>query len=1006
MSISRFIFRAIHEGRWLSIEYVNAENKTTYYWISISDIKIVNRDGVDRAKLVVMGLHLKTHECSSLEMYFDGIQHAEIIEGSFANRNESLLNDINTNPTRYSCIFTNIHNVKILNYLHECQKLSSDSYQKNFGLLEHLDESKFVNGSYSLTTEESDFLIDYFKKKVSKKSNGDFAAVEQLGLNTLSIKTPKGLYVLAYKELLFDIQNKKLILLPVPKILTRFVFKNNQMSSTERISKYLHEDELFLLQNFDANEKVIKDLIIQNGCLKSKELIDDMPHIIALESVSPDLTAEYDAIALFLSQGSVNTPLRAFFGDFLTPSRHRKNYPIALLDDQVNLDQLLAIHKTLKHPITYVQGPPGTGKTKTIVNTIISAFFNNRTVLLSSQNNHPVNGAFKLLTNITVEDKIVPFPILRLGNNEVVKRSIQYIKKLFEYTKNWTIKDKALDDFTEIKIENTANLAKYLESYEDKLDLLERKETIEDFLERNTIFDFSVNLQSKQLNTIEKEIANIEDISDEKAKSFLPNDHERFLYYLRYLSAKCIQRLKEPKYKELWKILELEDLDDAVKKFNQYLKDDSNLNNLLRVFPVIATTNQSAKKLGTPKIHFNLTILDEASQCDVAMALLPILRGENLMLVGDPQQLNPVITLDDFDNDYLIKKYNIAPEYDYKSNSIYKTFLAADSISDEVLLSHHYRSAKEIISFSNKKYYNNKLQILTCKKELPPLIFQETANESPVTRNTSYSEALAIVDFVEHHPEKSIGVITPFVAQKEKINSFFVEKGMEPLCGTVHEFQGDEKDIILFSFALTRKTSLGTYEWFSKNKELINVAVSRAKEELVLISNTETLDRLHQGADDLYELVQYVKMSGEYQVTPKHSHSRALGLKPYSTKTESDFFDNLNHVLNVLDITKRYSVKTEVPIAQIFETNTSHDPLFYSGRFDFVLYEKDAHTEVAILAIELDGDEHRTNEDRIKCDQAKERICKTHEFTLIRVPNSYARRYNHIKEVLVNYFKR
>ena len=212
MSISRFIFRAIHEGRWLSIEYVNAENKTTYYWISISDIKIVNRDGVDRAKLVVMGLHLKTHECSSLEMYFDGIQHAEIIEGSFANRNESLLNDINTNPTRYSCIFTNIHNVKILNYLHECQKLSSDSYQKNFGLLEHLDESKFVNGSYSLTTEESDFLIDYFKKKVSKKSNGDFAAIEQLGLNTLSIKTPKGLYVLAYKELLFDIQNKKLIL--------------------------------------------------------------------------------------------------------------------------------------------------------------------------------------------------------------------------------------------------------------------------------------------------------------------------------------------------------------------------------------------------------------------------------------------------------------------------------------------------------------------------------------------------------------------------------------------------------------------------------------------------------------------------------------------------------------------------------------------------------------------------------------------------------------------------
>ena len=78
MSISRFIFRAIHEGRWLSIEYVNAENKTTYYWISISDIKIVNRDGVDRAKLVVMGLHLKTM-CALSRDIFDGLSRLKLL---------------------------------------------------------------------------------------------------------------------------------------------------------------------------------------------------------------------------------------------------------------------------------------------------------------------------------------------------------------------------------------------------------------------------------------------------------------------------------------------------------------------------------------------------------------------------------------------------------------------------------------------------------------------------------------------------------------------------------------------------------------------------------------------------------------------------------------------------------------------------------------------------------------------------------------------------------------
>lgn len=1004
MSVARNIFRAIHEGRWLSIEYVNAEKKTTRYWISINNIEIKNKDGVECARLDTMGLHLKTHECRQLYLYFDGIQHAEIIEGTYALPNQNLLRDLNENPSRYACIFSKIRNIKILNYLQECQKLSCDNREKKFRLLEHLDESKFIKGCYKLTQEECDSLIEYFQKKQSGKSNSDFIALEQLGLNKLSIKTDRGLYVLAYKQLLFDIENKALRLAPESKILTRFVLKNDDATEVVRASRYLHEDEFLLLENFDANEEKIKDLIIKNGRLSRGELLDDMPHIVAMETNFNDLTTEYDSIALSLQSGKVTAPLRAFFGEFLSRSRNRKNYPIALLDDKVNLDQLLAIHKTLKYPMAYIQGPPGTGKTRTIVNTIISAFFNDKTVLISSQNNQPVNGAYGQLTSIMVEGKKVPFPILRLGNNEEVKKSIGHIKEIFNHTKNWT--DDALADFSNEKTENTSKLAKYLETYEDKLDLLEREEAINDFIEKNTAFDIGINLQSKQLTRIRSQLADIGEVSTEEVLSYIPNDYKKFLFYIRFRSAKCIQRLKEPKYKELWKILECENVDDAVFSFNRYLKEDGNLENLLKVFPVIATTNQSAKKLGSAKVHFDLTIIDEASQCDMAMSLLPILRSESLMLVGDPQQLNPVITLDDLDNKRLIKKYGIADEYDYKKNSIYKSYLAADSISDEVLLSHHYRSAKEIIGFNNKKYYNNKLRVMTAAKDMPPLVFQETPNEKPIVRNTSANEAEAIAEFVANHPEKSIGIITPFVAQKEMIDEALKNRGVSATCGTVHTFQGDEKDVILFSFALTQSTAPGTYNWFADNKELINVAVSRAKEELVIFSNTPTIERLHKNNDDLYELVQYVKTKGEYKVSPKHSHSRALGLKTYSTKTEDDFFENINHVLSVVDPHKRYSVKTQVPIKNVFELGTCEEKLFYTGVFDFVLYEKNGRSETALLAIELDGEEHRTDENRKRCDRAKERICKSHIFELIRIPNSYARRYNHIKDILIDYFKR
>ena len=81
--------------------------------------------------------------------------------------------------------------------------------------------------------------------------------------------------------------------------------------------------------------------------------------------------------------------------------------------------------------------------------------------------------------------------------------------------------------------------------------------------------------------------------------------------------------------------------------------------------------------------------------------------------------------------------------------------------------------------------------------------------------------------------------------------------------------------------------------------------------------------------------------------------------------------------------------------------------LFYSGRFDFVVFERTRdRQEIPILAIELDGKEHE--EDRVVQvrDQKKQEICRQHGFELIRIENTYARRYHHIKEILIRYFEK
>ena len=260
-----------------------------------------------------------------------------------------------------------------------------------------------------------------------------------------------------------------------------------------------------------------------------------------------------------------------------------------------------------------------------------------------------------------------------------------------------------------------------------------------------------------------------------------------------------------------------------------------NLKKFQKIFPIIATTSISAHKLGEPGTYFDMVIMDEASQGNIAMSLVPIIRGWSLMLVGDPQQLSPVILLHPADNERLKKIYSVTEEYDYIKNSIYKTYLACDAVSEEILLSHHYRCNEKIIAFNNQKYYNNKLVINSQSQADTPLIFKNIAGNTTNYKNTAPREAEEIIEFIKDNPDKSIGVITPFTNQKELIHAMLQENGMKDVpCGTVHAFQGDEKDVVLFSLALTEQTGQGTYDWLKNNKELINVATSRAKEQLVI----------------------------------------------------------------------------------------------------------------------------------------------------------------------------
>lgn len=1005
-TIYRDIFRAIHEGKWLSIEYRNKKDEVTKYWIGIRNLDVRKRT------LAVDGLHLGQYTMGTFDtIYIDSIRSSNIVEGSYCPVNQKLVQDIYLNPHKYKSLFDNAANLKILNYLELCNRMDTIPYYSDFELVRFLDREKLAGEMYELSDEQFKFIVKNFQFKTERQErHSGKLRIQQLGMNVLSIHTAKGLYVLAYRKL--DLDVKQRVLRPDGEITICTEYTMNGV--TENVRKYLDAEDYELLKDFERNQEKIKDCVTKHN--RQVMGVDDMPYIIGMGmDIILDLHKEYEAIINMYNKNEITVPVRAFFGDLLNRPVRTKAYPIVLINKRVNLDQLLAINNAMKYPVSYIQGPPGTGKTNTIINTILTAFFNEKTVLFASYNNHPINGVVEKLLEISYRGKKIPFPILRLGNTEKVREALLHMRDIYELTRSITIYGATLDRKREDRIEKIKKLSSLLKRYEELLDWKERGETLNRLLEfENTcqptmqMLPFQADLSGRQLEQVKNKIREAGTITDEEALALLEDDTEELKKYLFFTSARYIKRLDEPKNQELKNIILMEDEDVQLEEFNKYLGKRENIKKLQRIFPILATTCISAHRLGEPEPMFDMVIMDEASQCNTAVSLVPIIRGESLMLVGDPQQLNPVILLDEMVNQKLRKRYNVSEEYDYRKNSIYKTYLACDAVSDEILLHYHYRCHKKIIEFNNQKYYNSRLQIQSGSREEQPLMYIDVKNSQTDYKNTAPAEVEEILNFARMNRDKTIGVITPFVNQKKLIEEAVRREALGHVtCGTVHAFQGDEKDVVLFSTAITEQTQAGTYEWLKNNKELINVATSRAKDKLIVLSNTENLARLHQkdGDDDLYELVRYVKMNGDSQVTQKKANSRALGVKPFSSATEEAFLKNLNHALENLWLSQsRFVVHKEVAISQVFQNNDTYSDLFYSGRFDFVVYEQLNRQQIPVLAIELDGKEHFEDAVVRERDRKKNEICRDHNLQLIRVENSYARRYNHIKEILTRYF--
>lgn len=990
-NIELVISESMKSGKWVDISYKNAKNEITYYWIAINDIDLKNKTLYayifnDQKSLYTLEAKIK----------FENIQSAKILEFTTYDVPVELINKIEQNREEAKWLKYESFNNNILKYFIKCNELDNDPCQKDTCLIPGIDKSKLLKEkSVILNDEQAKQIIKYIK-------DYDYKGIESernsLILSFLAIEEGEKKYIVLYYDIYFNPTNKALSIINKPRINQNFLIKDKKHSINAYIDIDPNEFTKNITNNIREYYKNYRELIRDN--LRDGEIINELPEILILQrSIAANLIETYDVIAQKQENGALERPLKAFFGNSDRRGAKVKEPSIVIYDNKVNIDQMRVIYNTMKYPVNYVQGPPGTGKTQTILNVILSAFFNNKTILVCSSNNKPVNGIIEKLTFSYKNNMEIPFPYLRLGNRKEVAKATKRIYELYNYQSIGEADEEKINKIKMRTSEGNKNLVDRLEKYEQRKELRNKIDTAQKLIEsmdnpHNRLY----KIINKQLDLLIEEYKEMPIIANSDVLEFVTTVSEDYYFkqYMYFESVKYIKKLKQPKYETLIEICSIEDENTRINEFNKWCTNDDNIRLLENVFPVIMSTNISTFRLGTANHTFDLVIMDEAGQCNCATALLPIARAKGLLLVGDTNQLKPVIVLEDLINQKLKEEYQISDDYDYCTNSILSIMKFHDKISKDIMLTYHYRCGKKIINFSNQRFYEGKLNLDYLKEE-GDLSLLNVKNMNSNLKNEYYEEAKAIIDYIKRNDLKDTTIITPFKNQQNLINKLLKENKIEDItCGTIHQVQGAEKNTIIISTALSLKTSNKTFEWIKNNAEITNVAVTRAKKNLIVVSDVEALDKLSTDKkDDLYNLVKYISSNGKTEIPPNESYSIQIG-NSNGSKNEDAFYKTLSQFCSV---NNKFQVKRNVKLSTLFY----NDPILSKSNleFDIVIYQTKLFKIIPKIAIELQGGEHFGNIAREKCDTRKAQVCKEKGITLLEIPNSFAKSYETIKDLIL-----
>ena len=399
--------------------------------------------------------------------------------------------------------------------------------------------------------------------------------------------------------------------------------------------------------------------------------------------------------------------------------------------------------------------------------------------------------------------------------------------------------------------------------------------------------------------------------------------------------------------------------------------------------------------------------------------------AKNLVVVGDSNQLDQIDNTEIYDvSEQLARQYRVEGRYAYRENSLLGSARKVFPSAPVTLLREHYRCQPKIINFINEKYYQNQLVVMTKDEGDTPITIVTLVEGNHARKNPNGTgqynqrEIDEVDEYVKTLPATEIGIISPYRIQVQKYQEKFQGDGRIEI-DTVHKFQGRQKEAIILSTVVNQleKTEINErFIDFINNPKLFNVALSRARKFITLVTTHGLYNSTNNNFSDFIKYAEY-NLEKSRMVKGKVTSVFDMLYSDYTEElytylkrhqkskdviTEVIIFDLLNRVL------VRYpglKVAMHVPLHEIIKTYegfSAADLTYLQHNWthvDFLIYNR--ITKENLMAVEVDGVQyHEQSEKQAARDAIKNKAFERNAIRLLRIKTNESNEEGRIQREL------